>query len=73
MAGRKTSERGAGTVVPVRLPADVLEEVDRLRQQLEDERPGLRVTRSDALRILIMRGLRYSEAGGSGSGRGPAR
>lgn len=52
----KRDKRG-GAVVPVRLPPDVLQALDALMERMRAERPGLRVTRSDAVRVLLLRAL----------------
>lgn len=43
--------------VAFRLPADILERVDRYADKLARENPGMRVSRSDAVRMLLTRAL----------------
>jgi hypothetical protein len=40
-----------------RLPDQLITEVDRYAKKLEGERPGVRVTRADAVRALLLTGL----------------
>ena len=40
-----------------RLPDPLIAEVDRFAKQLEAERPGVRVTRADAVRVLLSQAL----------------
>jgi hypothetical protein len=41
----------------LRLPEDLIAQVDRCTQRLQDETPLLEVTRTDTLRYLIQLGL----------------
>ena len=45
----------------LRLPADIIKRLDKLVKRLEAERPGKRVTRSDAIRIAAVKGLEELE------------
>ena len=49
-----------------RLPDALIAEVDRHAKRLESERPGIRVTRADAVRVLLAEAL---ERHGRGSRR----
>jgi len=40
-----------------RLPDVLIADLDRFAKQLEAERPGVRVTRADAVRVLLSEGL----------------
>jgi hypothetical protein len=40
-----------------RLPDALIAEADRYAKRLEAERPGIRVTRADAVRMLLSAGL----------------
>ncbi len=42
----------------VRLPDDVVEQIDHYVQMLQKEMPGFNVTRADAVRQLLIVGLR---------------
>ncbi len=42
----------------VRLPDDVVEQIDHYVQMLQEEMPGFKVTRADAVRQLLIVGLR---------------
>jgi hypothetical protein len=52
--------------VSVRLPAEVLERVERYRRQLEARSP-VPVRTTDALRLLILAGLKVEEGEGAGA------
>ena len=45
----------------VRLPDDLVERVDKYIDHLRDELPGLNISRADAIRQLLMVGLREEE------------
>ncbi len=45
------------TLVAVRLPDTLLARVDHLAERWSRERPGLPVTRSDVVRVLLERGV----------------
>ncbi len=45
----------------LRLPRVVLERLDRLAEQMRQERPGLRLSRSDVARMLILQGLETAD------------
>ena len=44
-------------VTPIRLPRLLLRRLDAYAKQLRDEQPGVQITRSDAIRLLLERGL----------------
>jgi len=52
MTTRETLE-----AVGFRLPVSVIERIDAFARQLEAEQPGIRVSRSNAIRTLLERGL----------------
>lgn len=45
-----------------RLPSDLMKRLDRHAERLRSEQPGLRVTRADALRMLLNEALDEKEA-----------
>lgn len=45
-----------------RLPPDLMKRLDRYAERLRTEQPGLRVTRADALRLLLNEALDGKEA-----------
>lgn len=49
-------------VIPFRLPAALVRRLDRHAARLRQEQPGLRVTRADALRLLLTEALDREEA-----------
>ncbi len=51
------------SIIPVRLPTEVVSRLDRLAERLRDERPGVTVSRSDAIRVALIRGLDGLEGG----------
>lgn len=51
------SERIERTAVTMRLPVDLAAKVDAFQAHLKRERPGQTVTRTDAVCVLLWRGL----------------
>jgi len=49
-------------VIPFRLPAALVKRLDKHAARLRAERPGLRVTRADALRLVVTEALDRVEA-----------
>lgn len=56
MAGKTVSE-SMGVGVTVRVPSETLARIDACVAKLEAQNPGLRVTRSNAMLMLLWRGL----------------
>jgi hypothetical protein len=56
------------TQTAFRLPDSMIASIDEYRARLERRTPGVRVTRSDAARLLLLRGIeeatRRARAGG---------
>lgn len=48
-------------VIPFRLPQDLIRRLDRHAERLARRTPGLRATRADALRILLIEALDRAE------------
>ncbi len=46
----------------VRLPRALLQRIDQHRQRMNEERPGLGVTRSAVLRVLVEQALEFAES-----------
>jgi hypothetical protein len=63
-AGRK-----AGTVVAVRLEQPVLDRIDAVVGRIQAGQPFLHVKRSDALRLVILEGLKHMDE----QDQGPAK
>ena len=58
--GRKPKTKPEGdTNTAVRLDAATIQQVDAFLADLRAREPGVRATRSDALRTLILRGLKH--------------
>jgi len=59
------SENGMGKTVQVafRLDEELVKRLDRYAKQLERDMPGFTVSRADAVRILLTRGLDDAESG----------
>jgi hypothetical protein len=55
-------------IVPVRIPTALTKRLDSYADRLRREQPGLRVTRSDVIRLLCERGLDAVEEKGAGRG-----
>jgi hypothetical protein len=49
-------------VVPFRLPVALVKRLDRYAESVASENPGLRVTRADALRLLLTDALDRKES-----------
>ena len=49
-------------VVPFRIPADLVKRLDAHATRLSKRNPGMRVTRADALRTLLLTALDAEEA-----------
>ena len=56
MAGKKTSEK---VQTAIRLDGEIIDRLDAIAEKLS--RPGLAVTRSDAIRIALLTGLQAIE------------
>jgi metal-responsive CopG/Arc/MetJ family transcriptional regulator len=52
----------SGKQIFVRLPDELVVELDRFVEVLAEEQPGLNPSRSDAIRILLYRGLEVEKA-----------
>jgi len=48
------------SVLSIRLPTTIIEELDHLVATLTVEQPGINVTRADAARIFLLRGINAS-------------
>ena len=51
------NEMGKTTLVAFRLENELLKRIDAYAKRLEDQTPGLKLARADAVRILLVRGL----------------
>lgn len=58
------SSQPLSEIVAVRFALPQLAELDRLAEALQKERPGTKTTRSDAVRLLVLRGLEVTAPGG---------
>lgn len=59
--GRPKKESVMDTLA-VRLPGDLVKQIDAYVDRLQDQLPGLNVTRADAIRQLLAIGLREETA-----------
>lgn len=48
-------------ITPIRYPPDLLRRLDRHAERLRREQPGVTITRSDVIRLLLERGLSEAE------------
>ncbi len=55
--GRPPSAEGPMLLQPFRMPAELAERIDREADRLRAETPGLSLSRSETIRILIERAL----------------
>ncbi len=53
----------AQTQVPARFPDDILERIDEHIERMQQADPGLKFSRADAVRTLVVRGLEAVEKG----------
>jgi len=51
------NEMGKTTLVAFRLENELLKRIDAYAKQLESEKPGLKLARADAVRVLLLRAL----------------
>ncbi len=51
------NEMGKTSLVAFRLENELIKRIDAFAKRLEDERPGLKVARVDAVRVLLLRAL----------------
>lgn len=56
--GRKPKKQAGDIRVTIRLGTSEVQQVDAFAADLNAREPGIRPTRSDALRTLILRGLK---------------
>jgi hypothetical protein len=56
----RVSEDGAATQVAIRLADELLARIDEFRSEIVTDLPGHRFTRTDAIRVLLERGLEAS-------------
>ena len=56
-----TKTRDESTLLSLRFPRPLLEKVDRFMKVFEKENPGLKITRADAIRMLVTKGLEKGE------------
>jgi hypothetical protein len=64
---------GNDTPISLRLPDAWLKRADALIEFLSEARPGMAVTRSDALRVALARGLEVLEAERDAASRTPSK
>ncbi len=57
------NEMGKTTLVAFRLENELLKRIDAYAKRLEDQTPGLKLARADAVRILLVRGLSEVKGG----------
>ncbi len=55
------SEMGKTTLVAFRLESELLKRIDAYVKRLQDETPGLKLARADAVRVLLLRALAQVE------------
>jgi Arc/MetJ-type ribon-helix-helix transcriptional regulator len=69
----KTSQKKRGApkradaktgLIELRVPQDLLDEIDAIRERLTEERHGEHVTRSEVVRLLLREALAKRRAGG---------
>lgn len=50
------------TLVGLRVPKTLIDDIDRLRDRWEQAVPGVVVTRSDIMRILLRAGMKHPDS-----------
>lgn len=60
--GRPKKAEGVVPTTSLRIPLELLAEVDAERDRIEAERPGMTVTRADAIRVLLVEALAARKA-----------
>jgi len=58
--GRVSEDGAAATQVAIRLADELLARIDEFRSEIVTDLPGHRFTRTDAIRVLLERGLEAS-------------
>jgi len=53
MARRRRENESPTVQVAVRFPIDLVDRVERYREALNKERPGLSLSRADVIRVLV--------------------
>ena len=62
MANTASADRGTeAETVAVRLPEHLISRIDAKVQRMKDAAPGVHITRSDAMRALLLVGLAAEE------------
>lgn len=64
MSPKPAPKREAMGLYAFRLPDVLIADVDRFAKKLEAERPGISVTRAEAMRVLLVDALRRAKAHG---------
>jgi hypothetical protein len=59
------NEMGKTSLVAFRLENELIKRIDAYAKSLEEERPGLKVARVDAVRVLLLRALGEIEGTGA--------
>ena len=54
---KKEKDQDQGTMVTMRYPKTLLEKIDKFMRDFEKVNPGLKISRADAIRMLVTRGL----------------
>ena len=58
---KKTKAKGNTPMVAVRLTEEMQERLAAMAQRMSEAQPGMTFTRSDAMRVLLVRGLDAEE------------
>lgn len=54
---KKEKDQDQGTMVTMRYPKALLDKIDKFMRDFEKVNPGLKISRADAIRMLVTRGL----------------
>jgi len=61
MAKPKDKSPDDSSMVTMRFPKPLLEKIDRFIKTFEKDNPGLKISRADAIRMLVTKGLGLRE------------
>jgi hypothetical protein len=61
MVNKSQIKQPSSQQIAIRMPSTLLERIDAFAEQLKLRSPGLRITRADAIRVMIENALAQSE------------
>ncbi len=67
MVNKSQTKQPSSQQIAIRMPSTLLERIDAFAEKLKLRSPGLRITRADAIRVMIENALAQSELSNSSS------